>query len=1117
MRAKNSAPVANDDPREVTDVLEASSNKTLIIPWDLLLKNDYDRENHKDLVISSISGQTYCTVTNSAADRTLTVVPNTNHYGLMSFKYKVSDGEFTSPVWATVTIYVTKTTDPPVASNVTSKISVSDTGKSVALSVVNEGGSPYECTVSNIKVNGSNAVTAHKLSIYVQYQEVDGVETPYVRVDKGSGSTLKAGDVITLTYKVYNAHGSSSATMTINVIAGDDPDDKEGFLYIHRKPIAEFKLQFTKQNGLVIGAVVSSDTETSYDPDHRYSHSESVTVGTGDGQRPKHSYRGIRAWEWGIKLSNGSWNTQVFDVGGVGSNSSNNAATSTTYASADAARTAGLNWINNQLSQYINNVAVGSEDSSVIVSLRVRDIDADNTVGVWSEPYTVLFTPMRKMKPIAYFNFTGDPFEIPMEMTATQLNNLMDLIDLSYDPNGDEIVKWVFDLKDGTGRSLISSTTYTTPSGVGTFESLICDKLISLYQGSDANILSNTYTISLIVHDSSGYVSDKYSSSFNVYKENRKPVFSSSTSILNTIDKTTLYEIDNGLDGFIGDDWGTDGNTAYPGKIDFKKFFTITDDQSLSNIRLDWYFEGNSVETRAKWSEDRRVITSKSFLGLTYSPTFQYPFTTNVTQLGLLPGAYRVLVAATDAPSGAPYKPNAAETTYWSTNGTAAPYHLYVVPKLDIFGSVHFNGWVLTGEYDEAGNWIDKSYRESDGKTAAELGIPLSSIMPTMEDTVEIYVTTNKYVTYLHGYIDVDKDLVEDDTEDMIYMDREGVDTEGNIYWRGEYTLTNIDKLNEITRLNNSCELNLVIKGRTIWGSETGDVMRTKQVYLPTLTLPAKLYDFRVTSVTDPKISNQFLDYVNKLIASGDKLADGKDTDGVLVSHLAVDINSTASDLKLDPIRKGYSFNFSVSSKGLNNDADRVVIRPRLFALEFTDMGKVEIGKELIGCVPNKNGVYEPYTTLTASEDINEMYKLYYEGDKINSLNTHAELKIPTSLRTEEGSSQTWVGRYGIHTDARFFYLDEYNTVGVNSSIEWKGYVLVTFEICAYKEGKDRFNYVQRGQWYEERIFIADYLKEDYIVQEEIWYNSDNYIGAVIVFDVGTSLRDDYISSPVWN
>ena len=115
------------------------------------------------------------------------------------------------------------------------------------------------------------------------------------------------------------------------------------------------------------------------------------------------------------------------------------------------------------------------------------------------------------------------------------------------------------------------------------------------------------------------------------------------------------------------------------------------------------------------------------------------------------------------------------------------------------------------------------------------------------------------------------------------------------------------------------------------------------------------------------------------------------------------------------------------------------------------------------------------------------------------------------------GSEQTWYGRYGIPADARFVYADDYAALGkVTSDIEWKGDILVTFETQAFKAGRARYNYVERGQWAKERATLVDALKTPYTTQEVAWKNANKYLGTIIIYDGSKSLRDDYTSNPVW-
>lgn len=1185
--AVNQAPVAVDDGTSVTDVLNAQSSTTIDIPTSLLLANDTDREDgtgaNGKLRISRVSNPSTGSVTltlNSQGEPIVRFIPTQLFYGLATFEYTVIDtGGLESINAAKVSINIERSSNPPKASDVETMMELTLTSKAITLIVDNAGGETYNITnIGQVYVNGSpvnqnDSRYGINLTIALSEDEQGNV-TPYIRMDIASNNQFKNGDIVSFGYTVGNNLGSSSATIRVEMTTGDDPNDREGYLYVHRRPLASFIpiIELDAGRTRVESATIPLANEKSYDLDHNLMHAASNPIasagdGSGGATRPSYSYMGIRSWEWGIKTLSGDWVTKVFDADGYSRDPSidhgNTAGGGTTgavyqqnltdYGTADAARAAGVNWIQQQIDDLLESQKQSGNYETIIVALRVRDIDgseevegvgSDQPIGVWSDQRSIMLTAL-SLPPVAQFaldksTYTGSA-DTPISITVT---------DMSYDPNGDTLRKWAWELTDSDGKVL---WTQNLSSSNNTY---VSQQVSSTIQGIVSNPnwrpKSPEFTLKLVVTDSENLESDPYSITFNVYKNNEEPEIDDSNTSM-TLKGSTVYEIDKGTDGVIADTWGTISNrNGHSGLPDFKNFFRVTDDQNVNTLTVGWLFEGENVKTRAEWSERLRVVTSKAYTenpGYNQSTGLVPPFVNKtVTDEGFTPGAYRVSLTVTDHPSeAAGYPPNSSKTSYWSTYGDKKPYHLYVVPSLFMQSQVEFNGWVLS--ISNKGGYLENlSYRISDGKTAQELGVSLEDIIPTIGDTVTIRVTTNQYVTGMYGYNDYNGSLSNgtpgigqssqqadnfNDSGDpektgwqegeLKFTMTQGEQNEDGTYeWTGKYTIEDIDDAREGEEFT---ELRLALHGWTNWGSEEGKITRSKDVLVPVMVLPVKLYDFRVTSATDPAISNILRDYIQTLQSSGELLDNGKSTDGVLVKHLAVDRNSKPSSYTADMsgMSKGYSFYFKLSSKGLTKDGDQVRIYPRIFKAITDANGNVtSIGEELAGYVPDETGKYKIYTHDLGDgsiDKIDDMYELKYSGDENGiSLNTHRELIIPSELRVEEGSEQTWSGRYGVPTDARFFELDEVEAGHqISTSIEWRGDILITFEIQAWKNGTSRYNYVERKQWQKERTENgADPLKTVYIQQETEWLNNKDYLGSVIIYDTSKSVRDDYISNPVW-
>ena len=1184
INALNQQPIAHDDDTSVTAELNAVSDTQIVIRADLLLKNDTDREEDLKpdggiLYISKVLNPSTGTVelTQDGTGQVVIFTPREGFYGLASFEYAIKDsGGLESVKNAIVQINIEKQVKGPDASDVNTVMELTETSKSIILKVENESTLDYIVSnIGQIYINDRIATAADGVRVQISSSEDEqGRLTPYLRLSIPEVHSFRDGDEIRFEYTVSNELGRDTAWVYVTMTSGDDPNDMEGYLYVHRKPIAIFSpiIQLSSNKTYIESATISSTNENSYDLDHEYEHAISNPISGTEGSsydgdtRPSYSWKGIRAWEWGIRTTSGNWVTQVFDAQGVDKNANGqntgtaggtgvtdedgnlnpDVITGTVYGTADAARSAGISWIQQQLTAEINRQKQSRDYETISVYLRVRDIDGAQGIGVWSDQRSIMLTALT-LPPVAQFTldksiYTGSS-ETPLNIQIT---------DMSYDPNGDPIKLWKWELLDSSGKVL---KTYNQNGNANTdfVEEQISSEINAIVSSPSWRPTSPEFTIRLTVTEDTAQAlkSDPYSITFNVYKNNEEPEIDDSNTSM-TLDGSTVYEEDAGTDGVIADTWGTISNrNGHLGLPDFNNFFRVTDDQNVNTLTIGWLFEGENVKTRALWSESLRVVTSKAYTenpGYNQSTGLVPPFDRTVTKEGFTPGAYRVSLTVTDHPSeAAGYPPNSSKTSYWSTYGDKKPYHLYVVPSLFMQSQVEFNGWVLS--MSTSGGYLEnQSYRISDGKTAQELGVSLEDIIPTIGDTVTIRVTTNQYVTGMYGYNDYNGSLSNgkpgigqssqqaDNFNDSGKPEKTGwqegelkftmtqgeQNEDGTYEWTGTYTIEDIDDAREGEEFT---ELRLALHGWTNWGSETGKITRSKDVLVPVMVLPVKLYDFRVTSATDPAISNILRDYIQTLQSSGELLDNGKSTDGVLVKHLAVDRNSKPSSYTADMsgMSKGYSFYFKLSSKGLTKDGDQVRIYPRIFKAITDANGNVtSIGEELAGYVPDETGKYKIYTHDLGDgsiDKIDDMYELKYSGDENGiSLNTHRELIIPSELRVEEGSEQTWSGRYGVPTDARFFELDEVEAGHqISTSIEWRGDILITFEIQAWKNGTSRYNYVERKQWQKERTENGtDPLKTVYIQQETEWLNSKDYLGSVIIYDTSKSVRDDYISNPVW-
>lgn len=1072
---RNQEPKAVDDDSTVTSGVNAEDGLEFSILTSLLLANDTDRETPSSLFVTDVKNCSSGTA--KLVGNEIKVESLSGFSGYLTFEYRISDGELKSNNWAKVTVYVKQVPKPPEARDMEYRMQLTAQSLALNLGVNNPSGQDYELQ-SPINIYRNNEMLPSNIvvgTISYSYRGDTGKSTPYITLIIKDDTYLKEDDILRIPYTVSNRTGSSTANIYVTMTKGEDINDMEGYLYVHRRPLAIYApiVQRDTSNTYIKSITLGSNQEFSYDLDHEQMHDP-----LGDSLfKVPYSIKGVRAWEWGVRLLDGTWNTRTFD------------ASSYSGESASAARAAGLRWVQDETNNLIRN----NYQKSVMISLRVRDVDGPDHLGEWSEPRTILLSSIA-MPPVAMFTLDKSTYTVPK--TAAEFK--MKITDMSYDSNGDRIGQWRWTLTAPNGSTLMNNSPYTS-FNQDSFSKTVSDAIHRYVYTGNYSPDDPTFKLSLVVvEDTYQHLeSDMYSVSFKVYKQNYPPEFVDKPGAdTSTIDSATLYEIDNGADGVKGDNWGTLGNTTRKGTINFNGLFDIKDDQSTNNLKIDWLFDGQKITKRSEFNDDANAYVQKSYSNRAYK---QAPFTNTVTDQGFLPGAYKLTVTATDNPTGNAYPPSSSQISSWRTYANKKPFHFYVVPKLDIFMHNEFNGW------------IDQTYRQEDGATLAEAGLKLEDIVPTIGDTFKLFGSTNQYVTTLWGYEDYNNNNKWDSaTEKKFIFKRTATNLDGTREWESSFTIDDIDDAPEGQDFT---DLRLKFVAETTWGSETEQIMRTKQVPMIVKVLPVKLFDFRVTELTDPDISDVFNSYVNGLKMQGLKLSNGNAVDGVPVGKLAVDRNTTRdASGRGNIIRKGYSFYFSVGSKGLTKDSDEVRITPKFYESKVNSAGVITIGNELAGYVPDETGVYQPYTTGAIPDKINKMYELFYEGSRLNSLNTHADVRIPTSLRTMNGSEQTWRGRYGIPADSKFFRLGS----TVSKSNEYTGDVLVTFEIKAYKKGKARYNYVERGQWLKERQAIPDALKVVYAAKEADWKASNNYIGTIIIYDGSKSVRDDYISNPVW-
>lgn len=365
-------------------------------------------------------------------------------------------------------------------------------------------------------------------------------------------------------------------------------------IYVHRKPIAQFSMNMKKVDAARFNLTL---TDTSYDLDHT-----------------NRTDKGLVAREW-------SWK-KVGDA----------------------------NWTSGKLTG-------GYNTEEYLVRLRVRDMDGENNLGVWSDDTVVLITS-KAMPPIAQFVLSHNI----IAQGAT-----LGITDMSYDPNGDAIDQWEWKLyKEGT---LLG--TYTSADS----QAQINSKLHASGIG--------TFSITLQVKDASGAwgnplsTSEIYTQSFRVAPVNHAPSanfdLASGESPLWTFprvagNKTYKYRPSS---GFFHEE--------------LTKFNVSVSDTNTDNLGFTY-----------EWTLENYKVPNLS--GINGSPssvvhyTSKQPFTNSFKNQGLAWGAYKITLKVTDNPPIPPYEMNSQLSTYVTKN-------YYIIPDISITGDFESeNSEILVGD-----------------------------------------------------------------------------------------------------------------------------------------------------------------------------------------------------------------------------------------------------------------------------------------------------------------------------------------------------------------------------------------------------------------------------------
>lgn len=193
--------------------------------------------------------------------------------------------------------------------------------------------------------------------------------------------------------------------------------------------------------------------------------------------------------------------------------------------------------------------------------------------------------------------------------------------------------------------------------------------------------------------------------------------------------------------------------------------------------------------------------------------------------------------------------------------------------------------------------------------------------------------------------------------------------------------------------------------------------------------------------------------------------------------------------------KKGYEFDFSFQSEGLNQDYDRIIITPKFYYL--TGFSKDEID--------NSRAIDLYYNLgeelfIKVGDTERDRYKIMANGDSIGGI---SKLEINTGVRyVQSDKNAIWYANYKILPQT--FVAIKGSEIIKNGVLDQNafltgGYILVCFDIKAYKGDVFMFTY-NPDKWIEEGGATG--------VLPDLYYPGD-----IIVFDNSNSLLDDIDSN----
>lgn|GEM_PF-4457083 len=269
----------------------------------------------------------------------------------------------------------------------------------------------------------------------------------------------------------------------------------------------------------------------------------------------------------------------------------------------------------------------------------------------------------------------------------------------------------------------------------------------------------------------------------------------------------------------------------------------------------------------------------------------------------------------------------------------------------------------------------------------------------------------------------------------------------------------------------NDWYLHVYLKDRA--GNET---KITEQVFVE-----CSLQNFRITDITDRQWENVFWN---------PDFATGKPTYAYYpVRMMPVDLHPTKKILP----KKGYAFYFDMTSKGLNGNADTVIIKPRFYYLKDLTSASIKNSYEVDLYYDLGKEYLIQYGSSRDHFSMN--YKIANNTHKIGGL---TNLTLNKNVRTiADTKNAKWFGRFALMATTKAAKKGTPIVVNGkvnNNALLTKGCILVNFTIEGYKNGNKVFDY-NPAQW----------TVEGGPKDKNLFYTGDT-----IIFDLSHSAIDDY-------